>query len=209
MQAPTRADSPHIPLRTAGWPVRRSPRWLIAALAALAVIGAAVGLAHRPTAGQRATDLRGFLHTLTADVGSCAAGVRESLGVLHAIDTGASRDVGTAISEASYGAANCSPANNELLGDLTGAQVPESLASYHLQTAITALIDWAAPDAQAVMTDVATVLAARVRPGRAADLAALRRDLRRLDAQRAVVYSALGPAIRTLSPHSPLPILPG
>ncbi len=209
MQPAAKTDPPYIPLRSTGWPARRSPRWLIAALAALGLVAVALGIAHRPTPGQRATDLRGFLHSLTADVGSCAAGVRESLIVLHAIDSGASRDRATAVSEASYGAANCSPANNELLDDLTNAQVPESLSSYNLQNAITALIDWAAPDAQRVMTDVAAELTARGAASRAAGLAALRLDLRKLDAQRAVVYAALGPAIRALAPRSAPPPLPG
>ncbi|HXP19241.1 MAG TPA: hypothetical protein VN840_06300 [Streptosporangiaceae bacterium] len=209
MQTPTRADPPFIPLRTSGWPSRRSPRWLLASLAVLAVIGALIGLAHRPTQGQRATDLRGFLQTLTADVGSCAAGVSESLTLLHAIDTGASHDLATAVSEVDYGVANCSPANSELVDDLTNAQAPESLASYHLQTAITALITWAAPDAQKVMADVAAALGSRGKPAQAADLTRLRLDLRALNAQRAAVYSALGPAIRALSPHSRPPVLPG
>jgi hypothetical protein len=168
-----------------------------------------IGLAHRPTQGQRASDLRGFLQMLTADVGSCAAGVGESLTVLHAIDTGASHDLATAMSEVNYGVANCSPANSELVDDLTNAQVPESLASYHLQTAITALISWAAPDAQRVMADVAAMLGTRGKPARAADLTRLRLDLRTLDHQRAAVFSALGPAIRALSPRSRPPVLPG
>src|SRR6266487_4126370 len=208
MQPAAKTDPPYIPLRSTGWPARRSPRWLIAALAALGLVAVALGIAHRPTPGQRAADLRGFLHSLTADVGSCAAGVRESLIVLHAIDSGAGR-AGSDVSEASYGAANCSPANNELLEDLTNAQVPESLSSYHLQNAITALIDWAAPDAQRVMTDVAAELTARGAASRAAGLAALRLDLRKLDAQRAVVYAALNPAIRALAPRSAPPPLPG
>jgi hypothetical protein len=209
MQTPTKADPPFIPLRTRGWPSRRSPRWLLASLAVLGIIATVIGLSHRPTQGQRATDLRGFLQTLTTDVGSCAAGVSESLTVLRAIDTGASHDLATAISEVDYGIANCSPANNELLDDLTNAQVPESLARYHLQTAITTLIGWAAPDAQQVMTDVAAALSARGKPARAADLTRLRLALHRLDLQRAAVYAALGPAIRALSPHSAPPLLPG
>ena len=143
----TRTDPPYIPMRARGWPTRRSPRWLFAAGAVLLVIAVAVGLAHHPTKGERATDLRGLLQTLNADVGSCAAGVKEALTLLRDIDTGASHDLTIALSEVNYGAANCSPANNEQLDDLTGVQVPESLSSYHLANAVTALINWAAPDA--------------------------------------------------------------
>jgi hypothetical protein len=204
-----KTDPPYVPIRTSGWPARRAPRWAIAAGAVLLAIAVVVGLSHRPTAGQRAADLRGFLHQLNADVESCSGGVRESEFVLRQIDSGASRDVATATTVANTAAANCSPANNELLADLTTAQPPESLASYHLQAAITALIDWAAPDAERVPAAVATALADRGTPAEAADLAALGEARRKLDAQRSVVYGALQPAIKALSPASAPPTLYG
>jgi hypothetical protein len=208
MQA-ARTDPPLAPVRSSGWPTRRVPRWALAAGAVLLVIAVAVGLWHRPTAGQRATDLRTFLHQLNADIQSCSGGVRESLFVLRQIDAGATQDKKTAINVANTAAANCSPANNELLIDLTGAQPPGSLASYHLQPAITALIDWAAPRASQVATDVASVLSHDGQSVATADRARLRRDLRDLDAQRRVVYAALEPAIKALSPASSPPVLYG
>ena len=66
------------------------------------------------------------------DIQSCAGGVRESLTALRQIESGASHDVATAIYIANTGAANCSPANNELLDDLETYQVTESLASFRL-----------------------------------------------------------------------------
>jgi hypothetical protein len=171
-------------------------------------VAVVIALPHHPTAGQRASDLRSFLTTLNADVESCAGGVRESLYVLRAVDSGASHDTRTAIRVASYGAANCSPANNELLDALTSQQVPESLARYHLQRAVIALINWAAPDAMAVQTDVAAALSDRGKPAESADLAKLRADLRTLDAQRAAVYAAIDPAVTSLSPGSGLLVLP-
>ncbi|HVB46162.1 MAG TPA: hypothetical protein VNF47_26115 [Streptosporangiaceae bacterium] len=206
---PTTTSPSYIPLRTSGWPTRRAPRWAIASLAALLAVGVAVGLSHRPTAGQRGADLRGLLQTIKTDTQSCAGGVRESLVVLRSIDAGASHDLATALGVATLGATNCSPANNELLADFTSVQVPESLSSYHLQSALMGLIDWAAPDAQRVMTDVATVLADRGKPAEAADRAALRLALRKLDAQRSAIYALLTPAIKALSPQSALPVLPG
>ena len=208
MQA-AKTDPPFVPVRSGGWPTRRAPRWVVGVGAVLLAVAIAVGLSHRPTSGQRAADLRSFLRQLTADVESCSGGVRESLYVLREIDSGASRDVKTALNVANTAAANCSPANNELLVDLTTAQPPESLASYHLGTAVTGLIDWAAPRATRVAADVATVLANRGRPAEAADRAALQRALRELDAQRTVVYTALAPAIRSLSPASMPPRLYG
>jgi len=206
MQSAT-TDPPFVPIRRSGWPTRRSPRWVFAAVAVLALIGVAVGLSHRPTSGERAADLKSLLAALNTDVESCSGGVGDALRVMNAIQDGSSRDVATAINLASEGAANCSPANNELLDDLTGVQVPESLNSYHLQAAVTDLIDWAAPDAARVQSDVATVLTDRGKPGESAAIARLGYDLRKLRAQRAVVYAALAPAIKALSPHSVPPRL--
>jgi len=180
---------------------------VLAAAVVLALIGVAVGLSHRPTGGQRATDLKSLLATLNTDVESCSGGVGDALAVMNAIQRGTSHDVTTATNLAAEGAANCSPANNELLDDLTAVQVPESLASYHLQAAVTDLIDWAAPDAARVQSDVATVLTDRGKPGETAAIAQLGNDLRKLRAQRAVVYAALAPAIRALSPRSAPPRL--
>lgn len=205
----TRTDPPYIPIRRGGWPSRRSPKWAFAAGAVLLVIGIAIGLAHRPTAGQRATDLRNFLHTLTTDVQSCSGGVRESLYVLHRIDNGTSHDVKTAVKVARTASANCSPANNELLADLTQVQPTESLAGYHLGHAVTALIDWSAPRAGQVAADVATVLTSRGQPGEAAARATLAADERKLDRQRSVFERALAPAIRAIDPGAKPPTLYG
>ena len=206
MQSAT-TDPPFVPIRRSGWPNRRSPRLAFAAAVVVALIAVAVGLSHRPTSGERATDLQNLLTTLSTDVESCSGGVGDALRVMNAIQDGTSHDVTTAINLATEGAANCSPANNELLGDLTSVQVPESLASYHLQAAVTDLIDWAAPDAARVQSDVAIVLTDAGKPGESAAIALLAKDLRKLRAQRAVVYAALAPAIKALSPRSAPPRL--
>lgn len=206
MQTST-TDPPFVPLRRSGWPGRRTPRWAIAAGAVLLAGGVAVGLAHHPSKTERASDLKGLLATLNTDVESCSGGVGDALAVLNAIETGSSNDVKTAISLANLGASNCSPANNEQLDDLTGVQVPESLDRYHLKTAVKDLIDWAAPGAARVQSDVATVLSQRGQPGEQAARAALARDLTKLKRQRAVVYAALRPAIEALSPTSKPPVL--
>lgn len=209
MEQPVIADPPHVPLRTGGWPTRRAPRWAIVAVVAFVAVGVAVGLSHRPTTAERGTDLRSFLAILNSDIESCSGGIRDSLYVLHSITSGASHDVKTAINVASLSSANCEPANNELVDDLGTEAPPESLSSYHLQAAVTDLINWAAPDAVAVPTDIATVLTDRGKPAEAKAQLALQLALRKLDAQRAVVYAALHPAIRALSPQSPPPTLYG
>lgn len=204
----TTTEPPYIPLRR-GWASHRAPRWYFAVGAVLLVIAVLIAFTHRPSQSERAADLRGLLATVTADIQSCSGGVGESLKVLRAISTGTSHDVTTAINVAQTASANCSPANNELLDDLTTLTVPESLASYHLDKAVTSLVEWAAPRAIAVAADVAAVLSDRGKPAEDSALAALHHDLLRLDRQRAVVYAAFGPAIKALSPSSRPPVLHG
>jgi hypothetical protein len=205
---PGQAGPPYVPLRHSRWPTRKSPRWLI--LAGLVVLACAVlvGVAVQPSQAQRASDMNGFLHDMTADIQSCAGGVRESLTVLHAISAGTEHDLPTAIGVASYGAQNCSPANNELLDDLVQYQVHESLAAYRLDRAVKGLVTWAFPDAQRVQEDVAAVLRASG-AARAAATARLQQARQRLDGQRAYVDGILRAAVSATHATTPLPYLPG
>jgi hypothetical protein len=193
----------------AGRPSPRIPRWAYLAVIALLAIGVAVGLVHTPSRSERAADLTGVLQTMNADIESCAGGVGESLTALREINAGASRDVTDAVTVAGTGASNCSPANNELIDDLEGYEVPESLARFHLQRAVTGLISWAAPDAEQVQSDVAAVLSARSPQDRAAARQVLARGLRRLDAQRAVAEKPIRTAISALAVQAAPPRLPG
>lgn len=188
------------------------PRWLFGVAAVLVAFGVAVALAHKPTTAERASDLRGFLQEVTADIESCAGGVGESLTALHevqAADYGNAADVADGISVAQQGAANCAPANNEEIDDLENYQVPESLDSYHLIGVVTGLIAWAAPDAENVQTDVAAVLAARTPAARAHAQAVLGRALTKLDNQRSAIDTVLKAAIKSLGVRAAPPALPG
>ena len=206
---PSGGDPPYVPIRHTRWPTRRAPRWALPA-AALIVVGAVlVGLVHRPSTAERASDLRAFLSDMTTDIESCAGGVGESLTALREINTGVSHDRATAVSIATTGAANCSPANNSQLDDLEEYQVTESLASFNLGRVVTGLVNWAAPDAQNVQNDVARVLQARSPQARRAATSALDRALRRLGAQRRAVDAIMEAAIRALSAHAKPPYLPG
>jgi hypothetical protein len=169
----------------------------------------AVGLVHRPSRAERAADLRGFLQVMNADIESCAGGVGESLTALRLIDAGRSHDATDAVTIAGTGASNCSPANNELIDDLEGYEVPESLASFHLKNAVTGLVSWAAPDAEQVQADVADVLAARGTQAEDAARAALTAALRKLDAQRSAADSLINNAITSLAVAAAPPRLPG
>jgi hypothetical protein len=208
-EAPT--DPPYVPVRASGWAVRRTPRWVLLAGLALLIVAVAVALVHKPSRAEQASDLRGVLQEMTTDIESCAGGVGESLIALHAVETGSntSPDVSDAISVAQQGAANCSPANNEQIDDLENYQVPESLDSFRLAGVVTGLVNWAAPDAERVQTDVANVLTARGPAQKAAAEAALKRALATLDAQRSAADSVLDNAIRALAVHASPPKLPG
>jgi hypothetical protein len=208
MSTPITTDPPAVPLRHGGWPVHKAPRWLLAAGVLVVAAAVLVGLAIHPTRSQRAADVNGFLRDMTTDIQSCAGGVRESLTVMRAIESGTSHDVRTAIHIASYGASNCSPANNELLDDLVQYQVSESLASFGLPRAVDGLLTWAFPYAQRVQNDVADVLRANG-AARTAATVKLRRDLRVLDAQRAYVDKIMMKAVTATSATGKLPVLPG
>jgi hypothetical protein len=209
MSTPTRPGMAPVPLRQSRWPVPRTPRWLLAAVVAVLAIAVVVSWPHRPSTAQRASDLRGFLHSMQTDIESCAGGVSESLYALHAITTGASHDTSTAVGVATYGAQNCSPANSMPMDSLTQYQVPESLASYHLDVVVNDLITWAFPLAQRVQNDVAGILAAPSAGARASGNAALTRDRRALDAERAVIDGKLRTVIAALDARAKPPNLPG
>jgi hypothetical protein len=199
---------PYVPIRHVRWPTQRTPRWLIAA--GLLVVAAAVlvGIAVHPTRSQRATDLNGFLHDMKTGIQSCAGGVSESLTVLHAIESGASHNLHTAIGVATYGASNCSPANSMPLDDLAQYQVQESLSTFHLDRVVNGLVTWAFPDAQRVQYDVAAALRAHG-TARAAANARLTHDLRVLNGQRGYLDKIMMTAITATGATGRPPALPG
>jgi hypothetical protein len=209
MSPPVRTDPPYVPIRQTRWATRRTPWWVLAAVAVVLAGMVLVALVHRPSPTERASDFRGFLGDMEADIGSCAAGVPQSLTALREIESGASHDTATAVYIANTGASNCSPANNELLDDLDSYQVTESLASFGLASAVSGLVNWAAPDAINVQTDVVQILTASNARAKAADTAALQRALRTLDAQRSAVDKIMESVNRSLSAHGTLPNLPG
>jgi hypothetical protein len=199
-------------VRATGWPVRRTPRSVLLAIAGLLVIAVAVALVHKPSQAERASDMNGVLQQLSADIESCAGGVSESLTAMRLVQAEHPRstaDVTDAISLADQGAANCSPANNELIDDLENYQVPESLSSFGLPAAVTNLVAWAAPNAERVQLDITRVLSAKTAQATAAAQAALNRDLAALDAQRTKVDNPITKAIHALAMKASPPRLPG
>jgi hypothetical protein len=191
-----------------GWPVLRTPTWMIAAAAVLVVGLVLAAIPHRPSGTERAADLRGMVHDLTTDIESCAGGVTDSLTALRAIESGTSHDTGTALVIANTAVSNCSPANNMQMDDLVEYQVPESLASFHLDGAVNDLVTWGFPLAQRVQADVATLVAAKTPTEVDALSARLRRDQGALDAERGRIDKLITSASTALSAHVSPPDLP-
>ena len=187
--------------RPSGWPVLRTPKWMLVAGVVLVAGLTLAALPHRPSTAQRAADLRGMVHDLNTDIESCAGGVNDSIVALRAIQSGASHDVGTAVTIANTAAANCSPANSMPMEDLVQYQVPESLASYHLEMAVNDLVTWAFPLAQRVQADVAAVVTATAPAASRRASAQLRHDQQALDAQRARIDQLIDAASTSLSEH--------
>jgi hypothetical protein len=208
LTTPTTTDPPpYVPLRRSGWPVRRTPMWIMLALVVLAAAGVLVSVSHKPSNAQQTADLNGYLKDMNAAVESCAGGVRESQQALSAIEAGSKGNLSTAVRMVNYNANNCEPANSEPLADLTQYQVTESLARFNLQNCTNDFVTWAF-DAAPVQADMVTVMTARNAAARATADAALQRDQRTLNADRATIYSILGAAEHALSDNAALPSLP-
>jgi hypothetical protein len=209
VDTPTTTDPPYVPIRHSGWPVRRTPIWVL--LAVLVVAGGIVlvSLSHKPSHAQQASDLNAYMNDMNAGVESCAGGVRESQQALSAVEAGDKADLNTAVKLVNFNAQNCSPANNEPLADLTQYQVTESLASFNLTTCTSDFVAWTFPYAMQAQLDMVSVLTATSAPARAAANATMAGELRKLDAERATIYSILRSAERATSDKAALPSLPG
>jgi len=203
------AKPPRAAYRPTGWPVLRTPRWMLAAGLVLVAGLVLAAIPHRPSTAQRAADLRGVVHDLNNDIESCAGGVTDSLTALRAIESGTSQDVETAVTIANTAAANCSPGNSMQMEDLVQYQVPESLASFHLDQAVNDLVTWGFPLAQRVQSDVATRLAATTPAEIERTSAQLRRDQQAMDAERARINRLFTSASTALSANVAPPSLPG
>jgi hypothetical protein len=207
VRAPGQARSP-VSAHPSGWPIQRTPKWMIAGGLVLVAGLTIVAIPHHPSTAERAADLRATVHDLNADIESCAGGVTDSMTALRAIQSGTSRDVKTAVTIANTAAANCSPANSMPMDDLVQYQAPESLASFHIQAVINDLVTWGFPLAQRVQADVAVLVAAKTPVAITAGTAQLHRDQRALDAERATIDQLIDGASTSLSAHVTPPTLP-
>ncbi len=206
MTAPTQTEPPFVPLRHSGWATKRTPLWVFGALLVVAVAGFLVALSVRPSQSERASDLRGYFGDVSTGVGSCAAGVRDSMTSYEAVMGGDTAELGTAKSIVAYNASNCQVATNESLSDFANYQVTESLDSLHLDAADNDVITWAF-DATAYQQDLLAVLDASNAPTRAQAEALISPALTKLNAQRATIDAIWNAAKKSTGDATPLPNL--
>jgi hypothetical protein len=201
---------PVVPLRHSGWPVRRMPMWTLL-IAVILVIGVVlVSLSRKPSNAEEVSAFNSYLRDMNAAVESCAGGVTESR---QALDSVTASSLKTALNLVSYDAANCSPANNEPLQDLTQYQVTESLAKFDLADCANDYITWSFDAAQAQL-DMLAILKAQppvapaASPAASAGSGTLRHALAIMDAERGKIDTILRTAEHALSDPAPLPSLP-
>jgi hypothetical protein len=206
MTAPTQTEPPFVPLRRSGWATKRTPKWVFGALVAIAIAGSLVALSVRPSQSERAADLRGYFGDVSTGVGSCAAGLRDSMTSYQAVMGGDTAELGTAKSIVAYGASNCQVATNESLSDFDNYQVSESLDSLHLGTADNDVITWAF-DATAYQQDLLAVLTASNATARVQAEAPVKPALATLNAERATIDAIWNAAKKSTGDATPLPSL--
>jgi hypothetical protein len=206
MTTPTQTEPPFVPLRRSGWATRRTPLWVFAVIA-VAVLGVyVVSLSHKPSQSQRATDLTAYFADVNTGIGSCAAGLRDSMTAYQAIVGGNRAEFNTGVSILVYGASNCEVATSEPIADFANYQVTESLASLNLDRADDDVITWAF-DATAYQHDMLAVLRASTSPARARARAALAPALATLNAQQAAIDAIWNAAKRPVGVTTALPNL--
>jgi len=207
MTSPTQTEPPFVPLRQTGWATKRTPLWVFAALAVLAVGVVLVSLSHKPSQSQRASDLAGYFSDVTGGIGSCAAGLGNSETAYEQVLGGAASHAKTAQAILTYGANNCTLANNEPLTDFGSYQVTESLASLNLDTADNDVLSWSF-DSTAVQQDMSAVLSATTPAARATAQGTLKTAIVKLDAQRTAVDAIWNAAQKATGATAAIPSLP-
>jgi hypothetical protein len=207
MTSPTQTEPPFVPLRHSGWATRRTPLWLFAALAAIAIGVVLVSLSQKPTQSQRAGDLAGYFGDVKTGIGSCAAGLHDSENAYGQLLGGKAVLNKNAASVFTYGGSNCTLASNQALTDFGSYQVTESLASFNLDTADNDVLSWSF-DATAVQADLLAVLKSATPAAKTSAQAKLAADLVTLDKQRAAIDAIWTSAKNSAGATAAFPSLP-
>jgi hypothetical protein len=207
MTSPTHTEPPYLPLRRGRWATKRTPLWVFAVLAVLAIGVGIVSLSHKPSQAQRATDLRGYFGDVSTGVGSCAAGVQGSESAYAQVLGGDTAQAKTALSIFAYGGSNCTVASNEALNDFANYQVTESLAGLNLDAADNDVITWAF-DADSVQDGMSAVLTAATPAAKANAEATLAAANGKLNAERATIDAIWNAAKKATSSGAAFTSLP-
>ena len=207
MTSPTQTEPPYVPLRHGGWATKRTPLWVFAALAAIAIGVVLVSLSQKPSQSQRASDLAGYFGDVKTGIGSCAAGLHDSENAYGQLLGGKAVLNKNAESVFTYGGSNCTVAGNQALTDFASYQVTESLASFNLDTADNDVLSWSF-DATAVQTDLLAVLKSTSPAAKTSAQAQLAADLVTLDKQRAAIDAIWTSAKNTAGATAAYPSLP-
>ena len=165
-----------------------------------------MALSVRPSQSERAADLRGYFGDVTTGVGSCAAGLRDSMTSYQAVMGGDAAELGTAKSIVAYGASNCQVATNESLSDFDNYQVSESLDSLRLDRGRQRRHHLGVRR-HGVPARPARVLTAAAGPARAQAEALVKPALATLNAERATIDAIWNAAKKSTGDASPLPNL--
>jgi hypothetical protein len=208
VDSPTKTEPPFVPLRHSGWASRRTPLWVFAAIIVVIAGVVVTSLTHKPSASERASDLKGYLNDVNGAIESCAGGVRDSMTAFQSVIAGDTAESSAAAGILAYNAQNCSPANNEPLSDFTSYQVAQSLDQFRLDTADNDVVTWAFPDAMNVQQDMLAVLQAGTQADRAAAQATLNVALAKMNAERTAIYAIWRSAEKTVGIDTALPYLP-
>jgi hypothetical protein len=207
MTSPTQTEPPFVPLRHHGWATRRTPLWVFALLAVIAVGVILVSLSHKPSSSQRASDMAGYLKDVQAGIGSCAAGLHDSENAYGQMLGGTAVLNKNAESVFTYGGSNCTLASNQALTDFGTYQVTESLSSLNLDTADNDVITWSF-DSTAVQADMLAALKAATPAAKANARAKLTADLATLNRQRSAIDAIWTAAKKTTGATAAFPALP-
>jgi hypothetical protein len=206
MTIPTQTRLPGAPRRPTGWPTRRTPLWVFAALAVLAVGVVLVSLSHKPSAPQRAADLTAYFRDVQAGIGSCAAGLHDSEHAYQLVLGGDTSHEKSAESVFTYGGTNCTVGGNQALTDFANYQVTESLSSLNLDEADNDVITWSF-DSTEVQQDMLAVVKA-TGAARTSAQATLSSGIAKLDAERAAIDAMWAAAKHATGATSAFPSLP-
>ena len=138
----------------------RRRRTLYLALGVLAVVigSVAFDIGHSATRADRASDLRALASQVKSDLASCNASLNDSFSAYTAVLNGRHDELSAAEGIIRGDAPECTPVENSDLYDLATLEATPSLRAYNLQPAMIQFGEWAYPDANGVMTDLAKLL---------------------------------------------------